>query len=352
MSGIRLKNHTIGPGHPLFFIAEAGVNHNGDLGMALRLVDIAADAGADAVKFQTFRAESLITRTAPKAPYHTETTGSDEEQSWFDLLKTQELTPAMHEAIIDRCKAREILFLSTPYDNESVDLLDELDVALFKVASTDANNIPFLEYLASKGRPIILSTAMCTLDEVIASTNAIRDAGVDDLLIMQCTGSYPAPIAEANLRAMKTIAETCQTSIGYSDHTPGNEAAIAATAMGACAYEKHFTLDRTLPGPDHRASLEPDELAALVATVRRTEAALGDGVKQVMPCEVINRGRLRKTLLASRDIPAGTVLKPDDVQIKRAGGLGISPDRYHDTIGRITNKALAKGAPIYLEDVE
>lgn len=352
MTGIRLKDRTIGPGHPLFFIAEAGVNHNGDLGMALDLVDAAAEAGADAVKFQTFRAESLITRNAPKAPYHTETTGPDEEQTWFELLKTQELDRDMHVAILERCAARGILFMSTPYDNDSVDLLDELDIALYKVASTDANNIPFLEYMASKGRPIILSTAMCTLDEVTASVAAIRAAGVTDLLVMQCTGSYPAPADEANLRAMTTIAGACDVAVGYSDHTPGMEAAIAATAMGAQAYEKHFTLDRALPGPDHRASLEPDELIGLVAAVRKTEAALGDGLKRVMPCEEINRQRLRKSILAAREIAAGEVISLDDLAIKRAGGIGLPPDRYREVIGRRTTRAIALEHPIIPEDLE
>lgn len=352
MTGIRLKDRTIGPGHPLFFIAEAGVNHNGDLDMALDLVDVAAKAGADAVKFQTFRAESLITRTAPKAPYHTETTGPDEEQTWFELLKTQELTREMHEAILERCIAREILFMSTPYDNESVDLLDDLDVALYKVASTDANNIPFLEYMASKGRPIILSTAMCDLEEVVASVAAIRNAGIDDLLVMQCTGSYPAPVDQANIRAMTTIAQTCGIATGYSDHTPGVEAAIAATALGANAYEKHFTLDRSLPGPDHRASLEPGELAELVRAVRKTEAAMGDGIKRVMPCEEINRRRMRKSILAARNIPVGEILVLNDLTIKRAGGLGLSPDRYHEVVGRRTARAVTLEQPITLEDLE
>ncbi|MEQ8228929.1 MAG: N-acetylneuraminate synthase family protein [Rhodospirillales bacterium] len=320
--------------------------------MALELVDAAAEAGADAVKFQTFRAESLITRTAPKAPYHTETTGPDEKQSWFELLKTQELTRDMHVAILERCAQRGVLFMSTPYDNDSVDLLDDLDIALYKVASTDANNTPFLEYMASKGRPIILSTAMCTLDEVTASVAAIRAAGVDDLLVMQCTGSYPAPVNEANLHAMTSIAEACTVAVGYSDHTPGMEAAIAATALGASAYEKHFTLDRNLPGPDHRASLEPGELIDLVRAVRTTEAALGDGVKRVMPCEEINRQRLRKSILAKRDIAAGEVISLDDLAIKRAGGLGLSPDRYSDVVGRRAGRTITLEHPITLEDLD
>ncbi|KAF0225645.1 MAG: N-acetylneuraminate [Rhodospirillaceae bacterium] len=346
MTGIRLKDRSIGPGHPVFVIAEAGVNHNGDLDMALRLVDVAADAGADAVKFQTFKAENIITRSAPKARYHVETTGGDEEQTWFQLLKTQELTADMHRALIQRCRQRGIMFLSTPYDVESVELLDSLDVDLLKVASTDANNIPFLEIMARTGRPMILSTAMCTLDEVKASVAAIRAAGCKDLLVMQCTGSYPAPADQANLRAMRTIAEACGVAVGYSDHIPGFSAALAATALGAQAYEKHFTLDRSLPGPDHRASLEPDELAALIAAIREVESCLGDGMKRVLPCEVENRTKLRKHLLAARDLVPGDVIDLTTAAIKRTGGAGISPDRFHQVAGRRLKVAVAADTPI------
>jgi N,N'-diacetyllegionaminate synthase len=337
-TGIQLPGRHIGDGAPLFVIAEAGVNHNGDLGRALEMVDVAAEAGADAVKYQTFRAEHIITRRAPKAKYHIETTGPDEEQTWFDLLKTQELDRAAHEAIMERCAARGILFMSTPYDIPSIDLLDALDIALYKVASTDANNIPLLRYLAAKGRPIILSTAMCTLEEVAASVDAIRDEGVNQLVVMQCTGSYPAPVAQANLRAMSAIRERCQVAVGYSDHVPGDVAAIAAVAMGACAYEKHFTLDRALPGPDHRASLEPGELGQLIKGLRETETSLGDGIKRVMPCEEQNRERLRKRLVAASFIPAGTVITPAMLTTKRTGGAGAEPARLAEFVGRVTQR--------------
>lgn len=350
MRGIRLTARTIAPGQPVFVIAEAGVNHNGDLARALALIDAAADAGADAVKFQTFKTEKIITRTAPKARYHVETTGGDAEQTWFDLLKSQELTPAMHEALIARAGVRGIMFLSTPYDDESADLLERLGMPLFKVASTDANNIPFLERLAAKGRPIILSTAMCDLAEVAASVAALRRAGAEDIVVMQCTGNYPAPAAEANLRAMTTIAAACDVAVGYSDHVPGGNTAVAAVALGAVAYEKHFTMDRSLPGPDHRASLEPNELKALIAAIRETEAALGDGIKRVMPCEIENRSRLRKSILAARDIAAGEVLQSDCLAIKRAGGRGLSPDRFHHVAGRKARAAIAADQPI-TEDV-
>jgi N,N'-diacetyllegionaminate synthase len=337
---IRLPSRTIGPGHPCFVIAEAGVNHNGNLDLALALVDAAARAGADAVKFQTFKAENIITRRAPKATYHIETTGDDATQTWFELLKTQELTPDMHRRIIERCKEQNIVFLSTPYDEESVDLLSELGVPLFKIASTDANNIPFLRYVAGKRRPMILSTAMCDLDEVKASVQAIKAAGVSELVVMQCTGSYPAPADQANIRAMTTLADACQTVVGYSDHTTGATAALAAVALGASAYEKHFTLSRLLPGPDHRASLEPDELRSLVSNIRQVEQSLGDGIKRVLPCEIENRGRLRKSLLAARDIAVGETIAARDIAIKRAGGLGLPPGRLDAIVGRRVKTAI------------
>lgn len=351
-AGISVAGRRIDHGEPLFVIAEAGVNHNGDLGTAIEMVDVAADAGADAVKFQTFKAEHIITRRAPKANYHIETTGPDSEQTWFELLKTQELDRHQHERLIARCAERGIMFMSTPYDLPSIDLLDELDIAIFKVASTDADNIPLLRYMARKGRPIILSTAMSTLDEVAASVDAIRAEGIEDLVVMQCTGSYPAPAAEANLRAMAAVRERCQVAVGYSDHVPGTVAAMSAVALGACAYEKHFTMDRTLPGPDHRSSLEPDELKRLVRDLREAEAVLGDGIKQVMPCERTNRERLRKRVVAACDIAAGTTITGDMLTTKRTGGIGAIPARLDQFIGRVARHAIDRDAALEFEGRE
>lgn len=344
--GFALAGRHIAPGEPVFVIAEAGVNHNGRLDLALGLVDAAAAAGADAVKFQTFRAESLITQRAPKAQYHIVTTGDDSVQTWFELLKTQEMSPEMHEKVIQRCREKNIVFLSTPYDDESVDLLDRLNVPLFKVASTDANNIPFLERMASKKRPIILSTAMCEIAEVEASVQAIRATGLDDLVVMQCTGSYPAPVGDANLKAMAHIEQRCRVAVGYSDHVPGPTAAIAAIALGACAYEKHLTLDRTLPGPDHRASMHPDELGALISAIRDVEAALGDGIKRVMPCEVENRNRLRKNVVAARDLPSGHVLTCGDLTAKRTGGIGLLPAHLSWAVGKTLQASVSRDEAI------
>jgi N,N'-diacetyllegionaminate synthase len=350
MKAIRLTDQVfIGPGHPCFVIAEAGVNHNGDLARALEMVSIAAETGADAVKFQTFKTENIITRTAPKAQYHIETTGDDQHQSWFDLLKTQELSEEMHVALMKRCQELNILFMSTPYDHESVDLLHRLGVVAFKIASTDANNISLLEYIADKGLPMILSSAMSNMDELDASVAAIRGRGLHDLTVMQCTGNYPSSDTEANLRAIQTMAQRFDLPTGYSDHVPGTYAAVAAVALGACVYEKHFTLDRNLPGPDHRASLEPAELKELISAIRSTERMLGDGVKRVMPGEVKNRMLLRKSIVAARPVAAGIAIGRDDLRVIRAGGLGLSADRYYDVLGRTTQVALTVDEPIVEE---
>lgn len=347
MKAVQLtENIAIGPGRRCFVIAEAGVNHNGDLGRAMQMVKVAAEAGADAVKFQSFKTENIITRSAPKAQYHIETTGDDQQQSWFDLLKSQELTEEMHLALKQECQKCGILFMSTPYDKESIDLLDRLDVVAFKVASTDTNNISFLEYMADKGRPIILSTAMSTMAELEASVSAIRRRGLQELVIMQCTGNYPSIARDANLRAMQTFAERFYVPTGYSDHVPGAYAAVAAVALGAYVYEKHFTMSRGLPGPDHRASLEPGELRDLIAAIRSTESMLGDGIKRVMPSEEKNRLRLRKNIVAARSLVAGTELCAEDIRVVRTGGQGVTADRYHQILGRITKVPLTIDQPI------
>ncbi len=352
MKGIKLTKRIISHDQPCYIIAEAGVNHNGDLGMARELIDVAVEAGADAVKFQTFRAEEIILRKAPKARYHVETTGDDIEQSWFDLLKSQELDRKMHEKLIEHCNKSGIVFLSTPYDWPSVDLLDDLNVPLYKVASTDANNLPLLRYIASKGRPMILSTAMSELDEVKRSVSVIRDEGINDLVVLQCTGSYPAPADQANIRAMHQIAKYCDVAVGYSDHVPGYNAAIASIVLGACVYEKHFTLDRNLPGPDHRASLEPDELKELIRAIRETEVMLGDGQKRVMPCEVENRPKLRKFIVARKAIQKGELFSDKNLTTKRTGGQGLEPNAWDTLIGLKSHKSFEQDQPIFESDIK
>jgi len=348
MLGIRLKTRTISHENSCFIIAEAGVNHNGDLELAKKLIDIAVDAGADAVKFQTFVADEIILQNAPKAQYHIETTGDDHEQSWYELLKSQELNREQHIELITYCKTKNITFLSTPYDWPSIDLLDELDLPLFKVASTDANNFPLLRYMAKKGRPMILSTAMSSLEEIKKSVALIKAEGVEDLVVLQCTGSYPAPAGQANIKAMQQISKECDVAVGYSDHLPGYNAAIISVALGACVYEKHFTLSRDLPGPDHRASLEPDELKELIHSIRQTESMLGNGNKRVMPCEEENRIKLRKFIVARKAIKKGEIFTNQNLTTKRTGGKGLEPTVWDNLLGNKSPKDFSKEQPIIL----
>ena len=324
LRNIQIGDKTIGDSHPVFFIAEAGVNHNGSLQMAFKLVDEAVSAGADAIKFQTFKAEKLNTRTAPKSSYHIATTGTDAKQSWFDLLKTQELNQAQHLAIMGHCREKGILFLSTPYDEDSADMLEDLDVAAFKLASTDLSNTPFIRHIADKKRPMIISTAMSTIDEVGLAVKAMREEGLEDFVILQCTGNYPSRLEDSNLRVMQTYREMFACHVGYSDHTPQIINPIAATASGARVYEKHFTLGKALPGPDHRMSLEPPELRETIQAIRETERALGSSRKFVLPEEEENRGKLRKSIVAAVDIPKGTLIERHMLTAKRPG-TGIPP---------------------------
>jgi len=348
MSGIKLKECTISHAQPCFIIAEAGVNHNGDMELARKLIDVAVESGADAVKFQTFVADEIILHNAPKAKYHIETTGDDREQSWYELLKSQELNREQHIELIEYCHKKEIMFLSTPYGWSSIDMLDELNVPLFKVASTDANNLPLLRYMAKKGRPIILSTAMSNLDEIRNSVSIIREEGIDDLVVLQCTGSYPAPADQANITSMQQISGACNVAVGYSDHVPGYNAAIAAVALGACVYEKHFTLSRDLPGPDHRASLEPEELKELINSIRQTESILGDGNKKVMPCEEANRNKLRKFIIAREEIMQGDLFTIENLTTKRTGGEGLEPTEWDNLLGKKSPSDFSKEQPIIL----
>ena len=318
------------------------MNHNGDIGVAKELIDVAAESGADAVKFQTFVAEELILKKAPKADYHIETTGNDKELSWFDLLRSQELGPEDHMILKDYASKRDIEFVSTPYDIKSVDLLENINVSFYKVASSDTNNFLLLEYLANKNKPIILSTAMSCIDEVRDSVDLIKRSGCEDIIVLQCTGNYPAPINEANLGAMQTISKTCDVLTGYSDHVINSDTAIAAVVLGANVYEKHFTIDKNMPGPDHRASIDPDELKGLIMSIREIESSVGDGIKRVMPSEVDNRQKLRKFLVASKDISKGEKYGKDNITAKRTGGLGFSSDAIYEIIGKKASRDLVK----------
>jgi N,N'-diacetyllegionaminate synthase len=318
-------------------IAEAGVNHNGDIQLAMQLIDAAAAAGADCVKFQTFNADRQVTRSAKKADYQTQTTDSAESQ--HDMLCRLELTEAMHHELIAHCATRNIGFFSTGFDIESVDLLVSLGQDHFKIPSGEITNLPYLRHIGQLDKAVILSTGMATVGDIEAAIDVLELAGTPraKLTVLHCTTEYPTPMNEVNLRAMQSIQAAFGVAVGYSDHTPGIEVAIAAVAMGATVIEKHFTLDRKLPGPDHQASLEPAELRAMVAAIRNIEAALGDGIKRLSPSEAINKPVARKSLVASRVITAGEMFTAENLTTKRPG-TGISPMRWDEVIGRVAGR--------------
>ena len=323
----------------VFIIAEAGVNHNGSIDLALKLIDSAKASGADAVKFQTFRADQLATRSAHKAAYQERTTTATESQ--FEMLQRLELDVDDHRRLIDYCRKVGIQFLSSPFDAQSADLLAEMDLPLYKIPSGEITNLPFLDHVARKGRPIILSTGMSTLGEIEEAVTVLRTAGNNRLTLLHCVTEYPAPYAEVNLRAMHTLRVAFGLPVGYSDHTPGYEISIAAVALGAEVIEKHFTVDRSLPGPDHAASLEPDELEQMVTAIRHVEVALGDGIKAPARCELPNISVARKSVVASRSLIAGQRLTAEDLDIKRPGN-GIAPRLKPMLIGRTLSAGLEK----------
>ena len=318
-------------------IAEAGVNHNGDLDLAKQLINAAADAGADLVKFQTFNANHQVTRTAKKADYQTQTTSSTESQ--HAMLRRLELTEEMHHQLIAHCLTQNIGFLSTGFDIESVDLLVSLGQECFKIPSGEITNLPYLRHIGQLGKTVILSTGMATLGEIEAAIEVLEQTGTPrvKVTVLHCTTEYPTPMNEVNLRAMQSIHATFDVAVGYSDHTEGIEIAIAAVAMGASVIEKHFTLDRNLPGPDHQASLEPEELKAMISAIRNIEVALGDGIKRLTPSEARNRPVARKSLVASRAISIGEIFTAENITTKRPG-TGISPMRWDELVGQASQK--------------
>ena len=325
----------------VLIIAEAGVNHNGDLRLAKQLIDAAADAGADLVKFQTFNADRQVTRAAKKAYYQTQTTDGNESQ--HEMLRRLELTEAMHIDLISHCATRSIGFLSTGFDIESVDLLVSLGQDKFKIPSGEITNLPFLRHIGRLGKAVILSSGMATLGEIDEAIDALEHAGTlrSSMTVLHCTTEYPAPMNEVNLRAMQSIHAAFGLAVGYSDHTPGIEVAIAAVALGATVIEKHFTLDRNLPGPDHLASLEPEELKAMVAAIRNIEIALGDGIKRLTPSETRNKPIARKSLVATRPIKTGEIFNAHNTTAKRPG-TGISPMRWDEIMGRPASRDFAQ----------
>ncbi len=346
-STFKIGGRRIGDGH-CFVIAEAGVNHDGDPARAVALIDAAVAAGADAVKFQTFKAERVASSSAPKAAYQAAATGG--AQSQLDMIRGLELDAGQFRVLKQHCDKRGILFLSTPFDGESVDVLRDLNVAAFKVPSGEITNLALLRHIAAQGRPVILSTGMAFLEEVERAVTTLAEAGVTELAILHCVSNYPAADVDVNLRAMATMAAHFGVPVGYSDHTLGIDVSLAAAALGAAIIEKHFTLDATLPGPDHRASLEPAALAAMVSGIRRIEAALGDGIKRPCLAEEDTRRVARRSLFVDRNLALGETIAPADIVALRPGG-GIGAEKLDRVIGRRMKREVAAGDMLAWDDL-
>lgn len=346
---VRIGGRDVGHGCKVLIIAEAGVNHNGDAGLARELVAVAAAAGADAVKFQTFQAERLASPMAPKARYQLETTKADESQ--VEMLRGLQLSPDAYRDLRAECERRGVIFLSTPFDAESGDFLEALGVPAFKLGSGEVTNWPLLHHIGAKRRPVILSTGMANLGEVDDAVRVLREAGASDIVLLHCVSSYPADPDDTNLLAIPAMARAWGLPVGYSDHTPGTEVAVAAVALGACVIEKHFTVDRNLPGPDHRASLDPAGLEALVSEIRTVERALGDGIKRAVAAERENREIVRRSLAITAPLSAGTVLERSMLTALRPA-TGIAPAYLHVVLGRRLRRPLTAGSVLTWSDLE
>lgn len=344
-----IAGRPVGPGKPCFIIAEAGVNHNGDLALAEELVRQAARLGADCVKFQTFRPEEVASIAAPKADYQLRNT--DPAESQLEMLKKLALPKAAYPRLMKLCAKEGVVFLSTPYGFSDIDFLDDLGVPAFKIASGQLVEPRFLARAAAKGKPLIVSTGMGTLSEVAAAVKTISRAGANEFALLQCTTNYPADVADANLRAMVTLRETFGRPAGYSDHTLGASACLAAVALGACVIEKHFTLDKALPGPDHRCSSDPKEFAALVRGVREVEAALGRPEKAPTAVEAANAKGVRRSLVAARDIRAGRKITAGMLAVKRPG-TGIVPADWDKVLGRRAKAGIARDAVLTWDQLD
>ena len=317
-------------------IAEAGVNHNGNIDMAKRLIEAAAEAGVDYVKFQTFKSEKLVSRHATKADYQKANTGGEDSQ--LKMLQQLELSRDDHFLLIEHCKKCGIKFLSTAFDLESIEFLHSLNLDLWKIPSGEITNLPYLRSIAQKGGRVIMSTGMCDLSDIEAALKALISNGTpeENITLLHCNTEYPTPWNDVNLRAMHDIAKRFNVPVGYSDHTRGIEVPIAAVALGATVIEKHFTLDNNLPGPDHKASLEPHQLKAMVDAIRHIECALGSGSKQVSKSERKNMAIARKSIVAATEIKKGELFTPQNITVKRPGG-GISPMKWDEVIGTIAS---------------
>jgi N,N'-diacetyllegionaminate synthase len=322
----------------VFIIAEAGVNHNGSVELAKKLIDVAADAKVDAVKFQTFKTENLVSKNAQKATYQKENM-NDGDDSQFNMLKKLELDVDTHHELIEYCNSKNIMFLSTPFDHDSIDMLNDLKLPIFKIPSGEITNLPYLRHIGSLKKEVILSTGMADIGEIEDALDILINAGTlkQNITILHANTMYPTPMCDVNLKAMVTIGNTFDVAYGYSDHTLGIEVDIAAVAMGASVIEKHFTLDKKMQGPDHKASLEPDELIAMVKGIRNIELALGSSVKKPSKSETPNIQIARKSIVASCDIKKGDILSEDNLSIKRPAN-GINPMRWDEVVGSVATK--------------
>lgn len=318
----------------VFIIAEAGVNHNGSVALAKKLIDVAVESGADAVKFQTFKADNLVSKNAEKAEYQKETT--DKHESQYDMIKKLELDVPTHKELIEYCMKKNILFLSTPFDLESIDLLDDLGLKLFKIPSGEITNLPYLRKIGCLNKEVILSTGMADIGEIEDTLDVLISSGTkkENITVLHANTQYPTPMEDVNLKAMITIGKTFNVKYGYSDHTLGIEVDIAAVALGASVIEKHFTLDKTMEGPDHKASLEPHELKNMVHAIRNIEKALGNGIKKPSPSERPNINIARKSIVAACDISMGDLLTENNLTVKRPGG-GLNPMLWDKICGTI-----------------
>ncbi len=347
-ASIAIGQRRLGVGEAVFIIAEIGVNHNGDIGLAKQLIDAASWAGVDAVKFQTFKAEQIASAYAPKADYQLQTTNPSETQC--EMLQTLALPYEAHRALQEYSEKRGLFFISTPFHEEGADFLMEMGVPFFKIGSGEITNFPFLKHVASYHKPIVLSTGMSYLSEVDQALRCIQQEGNDQVIILQCTSCYPADPAEANLRAMQTMGETFGVPIGYSDHSPGPEVVLGAVALSACIIEKHFTMDKNLPGPDHQASTEPKAFKEMVQSVRILESALGKHEKSPTPSEMPMRSLIRRSLTALQMIPAGTSITEDMIGVRRPG-TGMEPALLSTILGRVTTQTINVDEPISWEHI-
>lgn len=320
----------------VFIIAEAGVNHNGDIEIARKLIDAAAEAGADAVKFQTFKADSLVRKDAGKALYQ-QKNAANKEESQYEMLKKLELSGEMHKQLMDYCTQRRIMFLSTPFDIDSIRMLSDYGVTILKVPSGEITNYPYLVEVGKTGKPVLLSTGMSNINEVQDAVNVLKENGSSQITVLHCNTEYPTPMQDVNLRAICMIKEKIGLPVGYSDHTLGIEVPVAAVALGATVIEKHFTLDRNMDGPDHKASLEASELRTMVSAIRNIEQALGNGIKEPTFSELPNREVVRKSIVAKCKILEGELYTTENITTKRPGN-GLSPMRWHDVIGKRANR--------------